>query len=248
METTKKALIVAGDFLGWERTPTSAVSITRLCRLFGKKGWKVALLTLSGNALHPDFLSEDERRREFLEAIQDVIIYTTKGWFPSPLDILRYLRKKKARATKSSSPSSPQIKRRGIYQLLRNFVARIGGVIHPFWRGYVYCYRQMVKEGLKAIIEFKPSIIIGCHASYYFLIASRLSELTGIPWIAYITDPIPKTPLIGFILRRLNTSSAIITPFFEEWGCSETKVPIYKILYGYDPSEYPSTTYFLHSL
>jgi len=236
-------LLVCSDFIGWERKPVLAVVTSKICQALMQKGWKIALLTLSGNALHQDFLSEDERRKEFLEAIPDVVIYATKGGFPSPLDILRYLKnRKRTISAKGVNFSLSRTKSGRSYPLFRDFVARIGKVIHPFWRGYIYCYRQMVKEGLKAIGEFKPSIIIGNHPPYCFLIASRLSELTGIPWIANIMDAIPKTPLIGFILKQLNTSRAIITPFFEKWDYRGRKVPIYKVLYGYDPSEYPYAT------
>lgn len=120
-------MLVCSDFIGWERKPVLAVVTSKICQALMQKGWKIALLTLSGNALHQDFLSEDERRKEFLEAIPDVVIYATKGGFPSPLDILRYLKnRKRTISAKGVNFSLSRTKSGRSYPLFRDFVAWYG--------------------------------------------------------------------------------------------------------------------------
>jgi len=240
MNRGKRALVVYSWFFSWTKTPTGPVCVSNIMKMLKLMGWDVALLTLSGDALHPDFLSENPQRRKYLEDLPEVKLYTAKGWLDSPTEIIRWLIQRKTKrqnkdftyeaSKKSGNP-------RGFLYKLRQ---TIGRQIYPFWQSYVYCYRQMVDAGLRAIKEYKPSVIVGVHTSFSISVASRLALLTKTPWVAYMMDIFGKHISDKFMPWLLNTSNAVITA--HDWDFSNRKVPLYNLYHGYDPTEYPSSS------
>jgi hypothetical protein len=239
-EENKRVLFVFDKFIGWERTPVAVVAISNLLNGLKLFGWKCALLTLGGDSLQPDFLKIDERREEFLTLLSDSPIYKAKGWIPYPKEVFSYLLRRKGkasfRASKSIGSSSLKTK------WGRKFIEWVGSLIFSFWESYVYCYKQMVKEGMKGIKEFKPSIIISTYPGGSNLtVASRLSTLSGVPWVAYIRDPFYNKFKEMLMRPVLNSASAIIS-VMDKFDYPRRRPPLYALHHGYDPSKYPKVS------
>jgi hypothetical protein len=243
MSDNKRALIIC-DLFPLGSSPVGAITNILLVKMLKLRGWDVGLFTISGNALHPDFLKEDKRNEELLKELPNgTSLFTTKGVFFSPLDIPRFFLRKRRASLKLKSGShtlSPESVSR--FGGVRRLIGKIGRIIYPFWTGYIYCYRQMVREGLRLIQNFKPSIIISISPHPYSLPpASRLSILTDIPWVAILRDRFPNR-IAGEIAfgKVLNTSSAVII-VFEEWDYKGRKPRLYRFPVGFDSALYPST-------
>lgn len=248
MGKSKRILLIHHLFLGWERSPAATIFLLKLVNMLKLQGWEIALLTLSGDLLHPDFLLEEKRRAEFLQSIQDMDVrtYTAKGGFSSPKDMILSILKGGKSGFAYAKDSTPSFalsrrKRHKFIKMVRGWIRnRIYSWIFQVWDAYFYCYKQMVREGLKAIREFNPSLLL---ATYPYpsnlVVGAKLSALSGIPWVMHLQDPLYPLMQTRFFTRKWNTALLVIS-VYEGLDFPRRKPPLYVLYPGYDPSEYPS--------
>ncbi len=138
-----------------------------------------------------------------------------------------------------------KIKKLGIYAFIKPFISYSAGYGNFLW------HKRARKIALLIVEKFKPQIIIASHPEpKSLLLAKHIKKFKGIPWVAFMRDPLSKQPgeKRGFLYSLLNCmrkrmeretlrgADALIT-VSEGWKflVDEKKTPVYVIHRGFDP-------------
>ncbi len=261
--TRRRVLIVAAEF-----PPVKGIGRMRplkFCQHLPTFGWDAAVLTLSQGDMSPVDLNTLD------EIPEGTPIYRAK--LPKPKDrLVRFLKGGKQKSvdvspvassitTENSAGSNQSPSAHGrLRTMLGNMLGVIDRIAHRYLLipdDLILWSNPAVKVGEAAVRDFQPDVILST-APYFtgLIVGARLSQKTGVPWVADYRDLWTGDVLREWVpswRRRLeilleqhyvSTASAVITvsepktQVVQERLSSLAKERFVTITNGYDPEEF----------